>query len=689
MASELKVNKITPESGLTLTLGDSGDTINFGSGGLPNFENLTVTGDLTVDTNSLKVDSTNNFVGIGTASPTVALDVVGAITATGNITGTLATAAQPNITSLGTLTGLTTAGNINLGDNYKINLGASNDLQIYHDGSHSIIADAGTGNLEFRGTHLVARNGGDTGNYFQAIDGAQVELYYNGSSKMSTTSTGIDVTGTVVSDGLTVDGGGSFTQAGGGLKVFNNGTAGYNANIFFGISDQTDGWSIGQGITANDGVFRVYDNGAGRARMAVTTDGDISFYEDTGTTPKFFWDASEERLGIGTTSPDRPLDIESNVPAVRLTDTSVSGLYHEILGDGNSLSIEADDGNIASDSSINFKVDASERMRIDSSGNVGIGTSSPLDKMHIYEAVNNATATQLLIQNEGAGSNSAGIAFQVSDSSETTGFAPKAGIIFERTLPNGRGPLKFFNDGVDDTNGFSAGDEAMRIDSSGNVGIGTSSPASKLEVEDSVNGDMHLRINNTNTGSSARTMLLLQSDGATGSLYLNGANRVSSGVDEADSMTLTSDASASNGLNINATSGSIKFYYNSLEKMRIKSNGEICTGLPANYGTDPTSMTGAGKSNMADQFSASSNLKIARSGDAGIQINRCSDDGNLMIFRQDGTNEGTISVSGATVAYNGFTGTHWSRLSDNSKPCLLYTSPSPRDKRQSRMPSSA
>lgn len=77
MASEIKVNKISPESGTTLTLGDSGDTINFGSGVLPNFENLTVTGDLTVDTNSLKVDSTNNFVGIGTASPSFALDVAG------------------------------------------------------------------------------------------------------------------------------------------------------------------------------------------------------------------------------------------------------------------------------------------------------------------------------------------------------------------------------------------------------------------------------------------------------------------------------------------------------------------------------------------------------------------------------------------------------------------------------------
>ena len=75
MASELLVNKITPESGTTLTLGDTGDTISFASGVLPTLESLTITGDLTVDTNTLYVDSTNNRVGVGTASPTSPLTV--------------------------------------------------------------------------------------------------------------------------------------------------------------------------------------------------------------------------------------------------------------------------------------------------------------------------------------------------------------------------------------------------------------------------------------------------------------------------------------------------------------------------------------------------------------------------------------------------------------------------------------
>jgi hypothetical protein len=474
MASELKVNKITPESGLTLTLGDSGDTINFGSGVLPNFENLTVTGDLTVDTNSLKVDSTNNFVGIGTASPTVALDVVGAITATGNITGTLATAAQPNITSLGTLTGLTTAGNINLGDNDKINLGASNDLQIYHDGSHSIIADAGTGNLEFRGTHLVARNGGDTGNYFQAIDGAQVELYYNGSSKMSTTSTGINVTGTVVSDGLTVDGGGSFTQAGGGLKVFNNGTAGYNANIFFGISDQTDGWSIGQGITANDGVFRVYDNGAGRARMAVTTDGDISFYEDTGTTPKFFWDASAESLGIGTTSPFKTL--HTYVASGNAYNVFEGSLGRWVFG-------QIGDSHCQIGGLYNFH----SGIEIDTSGNVGIGTSSPTSFAGFKTLELN---------------NSSGNAIEL-----VTG----TGVIAQ-TIASNTNSLVYIGSRSNHDLVITTNDaERMRIDNSGNVLIGTTSQISSAKL--SVSGTIGSGALIINTGSATNVFTSYTNNG--------------------------------------------------------------------------------------------------------------------------------------------------------------------------------
>jgi len=75
--SQLEVDKIIPQSGTTLTIGETGDTISFASGVLPSLESLTITGDLTVDTDTLFVDSTNNEVGIGTTTPSQKLDVQG------------------------------------------------------------------------------------------------------------------------------------------------------------------------------------------------------------------------------------------------------------------------------------------------------------------------------------------------------------------------------------------------------------------------------------------------------------------------------------------------------------------------------------------------------------------------------------------------------------------------------------
>jgi hypothetical protein len=123
------------------------------------------------------------------------------LTANTSITGTLATAAQPNITSVGSLTALTVTGEIvanggiALGDNDKATFGASDDLQIYHNGSNSYIDEAGTGSLWIRGNDVIL--GKYTGEYYlyANVDGA-LNLYYDAVKKLATTATGIDVTGT-------------------------------------------------------------------------------------------------------------------------------------------------------------------------------------------------------------------------------------------------------------------------------------------------------------------------------------------------------------------------------------------------------------------------------------------------------------------------------------------------------------
>ena len=83
----------------------------------------------------------------------------------------------------------------------RLQLGASQDLQIYHDGSNSIIADTGTGDLFLAGTQLRLTNGGRTATYLQGTDGGAVDIRYNNSTKLETTSGGISVTGNIALTG--------------------------------------------------------------------------------------------------------------------------------------------------------------------------------------------------------------------------------------------------------------------------------------------------------------------------------------------------------------------------------------------------------------------------------------------------------------------------------------------------------
>jgi hypothetical protein len=106
--------------------------------------------------------------------------------------------------------------------------------------------------------------------------------------------------------------------------------------------------------------------------------GDISFYDDTGTTQALFWDASAESLGIGTTSPSVPLTVNNN------TDHSDVAIFHAgggtpdrglkistFANTNTNAGVELDAQNATG--AFKFSTGGSERLRIDSSGNVGIG----------------------------------------------------------------------------------------------------------------------------------------------------------------------------------------------------------------------------------------------------------------------------------------------------------------------------
>ena len=156
--------------------------------------------------------TTVNTSGTGYATGTLVATFEGNLT--GNVAGTLLTAAQPNITSVGTLTGLTIDGDVTFtGDSYnafwdksdnrleffdntKIVFGNSADLQIYHNGSASFIEDTGTGDLLIRAGDDLRLEDTNGDKYINCNENTGVQIYYNGSEKFVTTTDGVDITST-------------------------------------------------------------------------------------------------------------------------------------------------------------------------------------------------------------------------------------------------------------------------------------------------------------------------------------------------------------------------------------------------------------------------------------------------------------------------------------------------------------
>lgn len=223
--------------------------------------------------------------------------------------------------------GLTLSGNISVSDSGKINFGASNDLQIYHDSTHSYIVDSGSGQLRLRSSSaMVFQNFDGSKGYATFTDGADVKLYYNGSEKFATTATGIDVTGTVVADGLTVDDQGgtgpAVTISGGGTNT--DTPANNEQTLYLKTRNGTTSLSTGIGFWGTFENFPSDTNARRAADIRAGFDGGtwgneyLSFHTGVGTSTSNDAAAmTDERLRITNTAVIATGVIEDSVSNVR------------------------------------------------------------------------------------------------------------------------------------------------------------------------------------------------------------------------------------------------------------------------------------------------------------------------------------------------------------------------------------
>jgi hypothetical protein len=495
---------------------------------------------------------------------------------------------------------------LNFADNVKATFGASDDLQIYHDGSNSYIEDAGAGVLFIKGTGGVYLRGKDSDEDLgRFLENGAVDLYYDGSSKLATTSTGIDVTGTATMDGLSLDNA-QYINFKNSSNVLTRSLGINGANTFY----------IG-GIDADIGDILFVDGGTTRASFA--NGGDISFYEDTGTTAKLFWDASAESLGIGTSSPDKILHIKTavnNTAFVRIESTATDSYPTlSLKNDAREYQLTAH-GPLGDKFTIYDGTAGAHRFVIDSSGNVGIGTSLPTNgKLVIEESGTSVGSTIRLI-----GTNTSGSTSQVS---HITSYQPAGGAAEASALD--------FK--VRGTDPYATPSTVMTLLGGGNVGIGTSSPDTLLHLSDTAGGAVIRLERNDTTIASTDVYGEIQFEGQdTSAGSAAGIRGKILGVAEGVTGEMALAFQTAGG------------YSSSTERMRIDSSGNLLVGTTDTVIWNDTSGEGVVIGPNA--------IQVARASDTCLLLNRQSTDGLLQVFASRGVQVGSISVDVSSTAYN-------------------------------------
>ena len=300
---------------------------------------------------------------------------------------------------------------------------------------------------------------------------------------------------------------------------------------------------------------------------------------------------SSQNVGIGVSTVDTALGTKLHVAGTIRTDTGASGANPAIVFDHDNFA-DADANYIMvdrTDEAMRFSVNASERMRITSSGDVGIGTSSPTAKVDIIETVASPTSSiwngeTLSLKDDTAYAEGVGGALIFEGKYNSSGTYSTFGYIrgSKRDATDGgfRGGIVYGTRNGDhvfvtNTSGLTDGtDERMRIDSSGNVGIGNAAPSYLLDLYKAASTVVRIRNSAATGGTPSAThgeFVIESTDANMGMQFL--------GSTTADQRILFTDTAAVSGQIVyNHTSNYMALFTNAGERMRIDSSGNVGIG---------------------------------------------------------------------------------------------------------------
>ena len=275
-------------------------------------------------------------------------------------------------------------------------------------------------------------------------------------------------------------------------------------------------------------------------------------------------------VGIGTTSPTvytgfTTLEIDNASNGGILSIKKAGSVVGYLNGaSGMLLLAQSNDLKLTTTgaTSMQFSTNSTERMRIDASGNVGIGTSSPTYRLHVSSASTNGLGVYRDLDVTAVGA--AGQLIEIGARDGAT-FTPGAAIVGILNNPATTGSLSF------QTRSGGALATNMTINSSGNVGIGTSSPSTRLHVEGS---GAELRVQST-TAQEGFVRFINTSGSMSVGMSGSPANELLI-YDRTNSQTAYIYAGGASGYHVWYTTGS--------ERMRIDSSGNLLVGTTTSDG---------------------------------------------------------------------------------------------------------